>query len=172
MHKLINAIRNSLSESNWHSAIFITLTMPDICARLEDPTLKSKQRYINWYSRYLKEIYAAFEERPFLTPSDCYALRCAILHEGTTEIEDKRSREILDEICFMRPDSQGLGAIKPGHCTLLLNVQVNDRHFKSALCLHIDRFCEDMCVAVERWMADVASDTNTQERLSSMLQIY
>lgn len=172
MQDFIDAIRSSVSLGHWQSALFLTLSIPDICGRLEDPTRSSSQRYIKWYERYLSASYAGNKECPFLTPSDCYALRCALLHEGATELSMQRCREILDEVCFIQPDSKGFGLLRPGHRTRLINVTVNDRHFKSTLCLHVDRFCEDMCTAVERWMGDVKADSDVQDRLNTLLKIY
>jgi len=172
MRRLVESVRLSLSTENWYSALFVALSMPDICGRLEDPTKPSDERYMDWFRRYLSGVYGAPTAEPFLTPEDCYALRCALVHQGAADITGQKKKKILDEICFFRPGSQAFGPLRPGHCNRLTNVRVNDREFKSALCLMVTGFCEDMCKAVEKWLSDVAGNVGIQARMNDLLPIY
>ncbi|MDZ7993125.1 MAG: hypothetical protein RM022_025760 [Nostoc sp. EfeVER01] len=66
-----------------------------------------KTRYLNWYNSYIKEKYTGIggrwnEEKEyvydenaksiFLSGEDCYALRCAYLHNGLDEITEQKAR--------------------------------------------------------------------------------
>ncbi|MBI2302920.1 MAG: hypothetical protein HYU66_28780 [Armatimonadetes bacterium] len=173
MRPYVNAIRQSLRTENWYSALFVALSLPDICGSLERPQEYSKVRYVDWYRRYLSPAYAASPDHPFLSPEDCYALRCAMLHEGASDLTAQRSRDILDEVCFVSPVSGGLGGfVRVGHCFRLTNVAINEREFSSAVCLHVTAFCEDVCKGVEKWLCDVAGDADVQCRLNGLLTIY
>ncbi len=172
MLRFINAVRLSLKTENWYSALFVALSLPDICGRIEHPTSNSKDRYIAWFSKYLSSIYTGLPDCPFLIPEDCYALRCALVHEGCSDLDNQKAREILDEVCFLSPTSQGFGPFRPGHCNRLTNVRVNDRQFNDALCLDVSRFCEDTCQAVEKWLADVAGNHDVRDRMSGLLSIH
>lgn len=172
MQSLIAAVRLSLKTENWYSALFVALSIPDICGRLGDPIKSTRERYEDWFRRYLSGAYATPPAEPFLSPEDCYALRCALVHEGATDITRQRARKLLDEICFLRPDSQAFGPFRPGHCVRLTNVSVNGREFSNALCLRVTNFCEDMCIAAEKWLGDVAGEVTIQSRMNDLLPIY
>jgi hypothetical protein len=172
MRRLLTAVRLSLTTRNWYSALFVALSIPDICGRLEDPTRNATDRYLDWFRKYLSGVYCASPEHPFLTPEDCYALRCALLHQGAGDITTQKRRKILDEFCFFAPGSQGLGPLRLGHCVRLTNVKINDGEFSDALCLDVTNFCEDMCKAVEKWLEDVAGNPEVQARMEDLLTIY
>jgi hypothetical protein len=76
----------------------------------------------------------------FLSGGDCYALRCAYLHQGEFGVLDQRARKALDEFRFTVP-GDGL---------------VHNNRTDGALQLQVDIFCEQLCVAVEAWLASVA----------------
>jgi hypothetical protein len=172
MYRFLTTVRRSLETGNWYAALFVALCMPDICGSLEKPTEDSAKRYKDWFIRYLSGIYCASSVNPFLTPEDCYVLRCAILHQGTGDIDTQKRKTILDEFCFFAPDSQGLGPLRLGHCVRLTNVQINGREFTDALCLHVTDFCEHMCKAVEKWLSDVAGNLDIQARMKDLLTVY
>ena len=106
MDKLINAVENSLQNKNWYAALFVALSLPDICGRLENPTSKSLERYVVWFNKYLRNEYTRgigpFGKKivTFLSGKDCYALRCAYLHEGRDEITDQRCQQVLNNFRF------------------------------------------------------------------------
>jgi len=172
MRSLVAAVRLSLRTENWYSALFVALSMPDICGRLEDPKKPTGQRYVDWFRRYLSDTYGAPPAEPVLSPEDCYALRCALVHEGAGDIAGQQAKKVLNEICFFRPGSQGFGPVRPGHCNRLTNVRINDREFSEALWLRVTDFCEDMCRAVEKWLNDVAREAAIQSRMNGLLPIY
>lgn len=63
----------------------LALTIPSVCSRygLDDEMLKSQReskRYPDWYDKY---VYPKYD---FLTGKECYAVRCAILHNGDVDL--------------------------------------------------------------------------------------
>lgn len=172
MHRFLTAVRLSLATKNWYSALFVALSLPDICGRLEDPTRNTPDRYKDWFRRYLSAGYGGWSVDRFLTAEDFYALRCAIVHEGMGDIVTQRSKKVLDEFCFFSPGTRTFGPMQPGHCTRLSNVKINDREFTDALCLHVTNFCEDICKAVEKWLADVGENPDVRRRVEELLTIY
>ena len=163
MKELIDAIKICLQNENWHAALFVTLALPDICGSLENPNLKkSEERYIKWFNKYLSakyihEVGAEHKVHVFLTGEDCYALRCAYLHEGTGEITGQRCQQVLDNFRFTTDSShRNYISTKTGR-TLQLQVKM---------------FCEEFCEAANRWLADVSTDSDIQKRISKMLKIY
>ena len=172
MELFIDSIKLSLRTSNWHAALLSSLCLPDICGFLNSGERESKKRYVAWFNKYLGEEHAPSPEFTFLSGSDCYALRCALLHQGQENIDDQRSRDILDEIVFVRPGSSIEGNLKPGHCFRLENCLVGDRRFRSALILHVDVFCRHLSAGAEKWLSEVKGCRPVENRMASMLHIY
>ncbi len=110
MNNLLQSIGQSLNTGNYYAALAMALAIPDICGWIEDPNSTSKARYISWFERYLQSKYvrqatANMPEHTFLTSSDCYALRCAFLHEGRENISEQRARQVLESFQFVVPPS-------------------------------------------------------------------
>lgn len=59
MNHFIEALESSLDTQNWYSVLFISLTLPDICGKIDEPNETSKKRTINWFNKYLKPIYTS-----------------------------------------------------------------------------------------------------------------
>ena len=138
----------------------MALTLPDICGRIAHPGLPSGQRYVRWFDSYLLANYqmAAGPNRThtFLCGSDCYALRCAYLHQGEFDLTDQRAAVALEYFVFIEPPASGLAHLCQGNKVLMLQ---------------IDCFCEEVCQAVDRWLSDVQSDPAIQGRVSGLARI-
>ena len=64
------------------------------------------------------------EEHVFLSGADCYALRCAFLHEGRDEITDQRAGEVLDAFAFVVPPAGSAIHSNQNNQTLQLQVDI------------------------------------------------
>lgn len=162
MKRLIEAVENSLSSQNWYGALFIALSLPDICGKMETPDKFSGERYISWFDRYMLEKYspkigAQHIKHTFLNGSDCYALRCALLHEGVGDISAQKAQSVLERFHFVFPPQGGMI-----HCNQSNNV----------LQLQVDIFCKDVCKGVSAWLNEVSEDNTIQDRLENILKIY
>jgi hypothetical protein len=160
MHRFTKAIKKSLEVNNWYSALYLALTMPDICARLESENGKTNgQKYASWFDKYMLHKYqmdgsANCAPHIFLSGNDCYALRCAILHEGAADITMQRCREALDRFHF---------TVVGSHCN----------QFDSVLQLDVPVFCNDICESIENWFIDFSRDhPEKQNRLLELLTIH
>ena len=175
MKHLTESIKQSLENGNWYSAIAIALTIPDICAKINDGTKSNGKKYAQWFDTYVGDNYKTnysqsqlemvreySTEQDYqnmlkgtkLSGNDCYALRCAYLHEGTGEITTQRAREILDEIKF----------VEPNHRMNMHGSIINNK-----LVLHIDEFCQHLLSGVEIWIDNLDDEQN--ERLNSFLKV-
>lgn len=163
MKRFTESVRLSLQNRNWYSALTLALTLPDVCGRLESPDSYSKDRYRNWFNRWMQQHYKHEvgpdrEEVTFLSGGDCYALRCSYLHEGGADIRHQKARDALSNFHFITPLPLG-GMI---HCNM-----VND-----ALQLQVDIFCQQMADAADEWFESVKSDDVIRQRLESLLVIH
>tara|TARA_R110001632_G_scaffold16353_8_gene53042 strand:+ start:80 stop:631 length:552 start_codon:yes stop_codon:yes gene_type:complete len=163
MEHLTDAIKSSLESKNWFSAIALTLTIPDICAKITDGNKSSGEKYADWFNDFVgakyitnytqerldffkekaPDVYEELKHQTKLSGNDCYALRCAFLHEGESEILNQRAQEILDEIQFVEPNSQLIV-----HGTII----------NKKLILHIDTFANDIIEGVRQWKSTLNAD--------------
>jgi len=99
LDKLIKEIMSSLDNKNYLSALALTLTLPDICAKIAYPKMKCVgERYTQWYNDYIYK-YESTDELGNLGKVDgraVYELRCKLLHDGSSDIGEymkKQKRE-------------------------------------------------------------------------------
>lgn len=167
MRNLINAVRQSLDERNWYAALSLVMTLPDIAGKVEYPNVTSSQRrFADWYVRYMQSKYTSSAPLPpfplpgftniFLNGDDFYALRCSILHEGSSAIGHQRARRVLEDFQFIIP---------PTGSTWHLNRRNNN------LQIQVDIFCNDVLDGLEAWLNDIQADQAKQNRLASFFFI-
>lgn len=155
MENILKSIENSLQSKNWYSALVLTLILPDICSKMEGTNKSSSKRYPEWFNTYLGKKY-----RGFLSGDDCYALRCAFFHEGSSNIEKQRARDVLDHFVFIADGP---------HCNRISKCTFGNPKYdgKDILQLSVNHFCQDMTGAAKQWL----DDTSVTKNLSEMLEI-
>jgi hypothetical protein len=161
MNHLLQSIEQSLNTGNHYAALAMALAIPDICGWIEDPNATSKARYISWFERYLQNKYirqatALMPEHTFLTGSDCYALRCAFLHEGRENITEQRAQQVLESFKFIVP---------PSGWTVHMNQENN------SLQLQVDIFCRDVIEGVTHFLSDISTNDEASSRRTQGLLI-
>jgi len=156
MERFISSIRDNIKNENWYGTIFMSLTMPDICGAMSYPDIEhSGPRYKKWFNENLADINKTNimgTEIVFLTASDCWALRCSLLHAGTDDITGQRAQEILSKFAFT---TLGSHRIRTDN-VLTLNTAI---------------FCEEMCVAVEKWYNQNQSIPAVKQYIESVIKI-
>lgn len=161
MNHLLLAVESSLQAGNHYAALAVALALPDICGWVADPNSTSSARYISWFERYLQGRYTQpatplMPEHIFLTGPDCYALRCAYLHEGREEITGQRVRQAIESFLFVVPPN-GL---------IVHRNQVNN-----SLQLQVDIFCREVVEGVTQFLRDISTNRDACARLTQMLLI-
>ena len=129
MENIIKAIQLSLQTENYTAALMISLTIPDICGKMEGKTNSSK-RYIEWFDKYMKEKYDGY-----LSAKDCYAIRCAVLHEASDDIIQHPKQEILEKFYFLT---------RGAHCNRFSNIGFGNPNYdnKETLQLSVSIFVQ------------------------------
>lgn len=157
MQHLIDAVRRSIREKNWYAALTGALVLPDIASKLDGGPRGSQQRYTAWYDLYLLPKYSRNPE-VVLSGRDCYALRCAFLHEGEFDTSNHPARDVLDRFQFVEPPIE-MASLHRNRCGNMMQLQ-------------IDRFCEDVCVAVTEWMNARGSDPAVASAIGGLPKIF
>lgn len=163
MKRFTDAINSAVKSENWLSSLSLSLTMPDICGRLENPAMKSGARYVSWFEKYLQHKYSALvgasrRHHVFLSGEDCFALRCSYLHEGADDISTQKIRKALDSFHFISPPKNG---------NIFHMNQANNK-----LQLQIDIFSSDIADAVDQWADSVKGDIAIQERMKNLIVVH
>jgi hypothetical protein len=156
MERFINAIKKCLDTGNWYGAIVLSLIMPDICGKIAYPTMKTGQRYREWFDNYLSGYYKSIivgREVVFMNASDCYALRCSVLHMGTDDVTEQTAKDTLNKFYFSTTGSH--------------IIRVDDK-----LVLNVAKFCEEVIQATEKWIKDIEGNANAQEAIRELLTIH
>lgn len=156
MENILASINQSLSDKNWYVALFVTLTLPDICGKLENPTKNSSTRYIEWFEANMQSY------KGFLSGKDCYALRCAVLHEGTDDITEQRIKEVLDYCVFLTSGP---------HLNLFKDCYFGSEKV-SFLQINVSQFCNDLCKSVKDWLSKVKKDRSIMESMTEAIEIH
>ncbi len=162
MNDLIKALEECLHSHNWHAALFVALSLPDICGKIETPLINSsQQRYAEWFNKYVSSSYKNINSRTgqeniFLSGKDCYALRCAYFHEGVDDITMQRAREAVEKFHFI---------------DALTGMTIHCNMNNTKLQLQVDIFCTDVKNGVNNWLDDVANDADKQTAMSRLLTI-
>ncbi len=155
MEHLIQSIEKSIETQNWYGALTLAITLPDICGRLNNPKWGSQKRFENWFDNYMKHHYESpfhGEGFTFLPASDCYALRCAFLHEGRDDVTQQRAREVVSKFAFSTTGS---------HKCLFNNV----------LLLNIQSFCLEVCQGARAWQIEFENDADVTRGLAELLKV-
>ena len=159
MKHLIESVKKSISNENYIAALYLAVTLPDICARIEsDDNKTSKIKYTTWFDTYLSEHYKRKigrekEEHAFLTGDDLYALRCAVLHEGRLNISSQRAQKVHEKFFFTI-----------GHPHL--------RQINSVLQLDLKFFCEEICTGVSKWLKVNKDNKKIKEKLKELMILF
>ncbi|MEU5958715.1 hypothetical protein [Streptomyces sp. NPDC047525] len=150
MEEFFDSLEQAVAERNWYAALTLSLTLPDICAQADQPGNQTGGReYRAWVEKHLVPTYTrniGFPPQPhtFLSAHDCYALRCALLHGGSTDIEGQRARKILKDFTFLTPGPRQISWHRN---------QVNE-----TLYLMVDEFAQDVVQAARTWWAGMTKE--------------
>ena len=161
MDHLVLDIRTAVEREAWYSALGLALALPDICGWVESPSgTGSQKRYVEWFDREVGPRYSV--PRPgglseqFLTGRDCYALRCAFLHQGDFDVTTQRARQVLENFRFVVPPR---------------GVVIHNNRIHNTLQLQVSIFCDDICAVVDGWLPRARNDAAQVQRLAELATI-
>ena len=136
-------IRKALDEELYYCALALTLTLPDICGKIEYPNEKCvHRRYTNWFNSYAKQYFTRIahtlpengvQEYVWLSAEECYALRCAYLHSGNYDLSESAK---LKDVHLHTHTREGKSYIH----------MVKDKHYAD---WDVIDLCNNICNAVD-----------------------
>jgi hypothetical protein len=94
-----------------------------------------------------------------LSGADCYALRCAFLHQGDMDIESQPAQEYIDKFVFEIPNAP------------FMHNNLSWSKNKMNIYLQVDVFCNDILFGIEQWLQDIKQDKKKMEKIQAFPQI-
>ncbi|USS40070.1 hypothetical protein NF865_06920 [Thermococcus aggregans] len=150
MEELISQIKKALDNNLYYLALLAALTLPDICGALSSEDGKAtKQRYIEWFNKYVGEKY-----KGCLTGEDCYYFRCSFVHQGTSQ----HPKSNYSRVIFVEPT----GTSNIFHCNIL----------EDALNIDVRIFVMDILEGVEKWLREVKDTEVFKKNYARFMKRY
>lgn len=175
MQEFIDSITRSLSEKNYHSAMFIALSLPDICGSLETPNERNGIRAKRWYTENLGYKYCPENQYEALLAIDPERLQ----GRSKAELEMFKNHPIEDihkldastywklRNSFMHEASDQAGDLK-------VHLTHSDAHMNfilGALQLSIMIFAKDMVEAANKWIERMREKPDVWSRIESTAKV-
>jgi len=152
----LNSIRADVKHESWFAALALALMLPDICGKLQWPEeQKTGKRYAKWWADNFGITYQYGSPSDYVTGDEMWQLRCAYLHEGSSELQNHKTElsAVIEKFQFTISRDH----LKKEGNTVWLDVQT---------------FCENMCKQVEDWETNILSqDSFMQRRAEKLLKI-
>lgn len=149
MEVTLQQIERALEVGLFYAAVVMALTLPDICAALEDEQAYSgRDEYKKWYRENLAERF------PSMTDADAYSLRCGVVHKGNLGLKSKGSA--FKRVVFTLPAAHGGSA----HNCVMDDVL----QFDAVL------FCYEIMDAVRRWCERTKTDPIVRTNLPNLVR--
>ena len=159
MTEFCDSVEKSIADENYYAALIVSLTLPDIAGWIENPNAGSRDRYVDWFTKFIEPKYTSTirgKTHCFLNGSDCYALRCSLLHEGRDDTSSQRAHDATERFQFYVPER---------------NNKVHCNKAGKKLQLQPDLFCRDICDGVNDWLITISGDSTKEERIEELLSI-
>ena len=163
MKRFTEAGRKAIADKNLYAALSLALMMPDICGSLETPGVgNSQKRYKRWFAKWAEPKFT-LNGKMFLSASDCFQLRCSLIHSGSSYLEPDK-QDVIERIEFF--DDSG-----PAHLGWLEGNTFNGVKQPNTLVLIASKFSETMYQCAEEWDEAVANDADIQREKRKLLVI-
>lgn len=159
MDELVRQIRIALDNKLYYLALYITLTLPDISGALNsDDGIATKERYIDWFDKYVTPQNADPTGDSLLTGEVAYQLRCSLLHQGKMELKKQEYSRII----FSTPE----GMIR-AHCC---KHQYDDGEI--VLQLDVLTFCNQVLSGLDQFLSEHGNSEQFQKNYKSFIAYY
>lgn len=169
------SVRDCLENENYFGAILTSLILPEVCSKISYCNSKGvSTRYKEWLNTYFIPLIENEDEvvRNYLNAKNIYALRCTIVHEGSSDVSRQdnyknklKKYEQVDEIIpFL--NTLNFQKVLYTDSTIMSTVAT-----KKSLFLDLEFFCELMIKSVDIWLKDNISLDETELSLFSIAYI-
>ena len=149
MKRFIADLEKSINAELYYSALFLGLSLIDICASIEYPNFKNiKQnkgtksktynRYMKWADTFFIPLFEYDPANPILSSENLYAIRCKVLHEGTNHNLNNECKQV---IFTLGASHRNKSIYSNGH-EVITEIQLNLKKFLSEILESIKKWTE------------------------------
>jgi hypothetical protein len=145
MRELLKQIKTGLDHNLYFLSLFVSLTVPDICAAMSSDNGESNgKKYQVWFNRYMvPKNPKKYGDGTNFTAEDCWNFRCAILHQGRSN----HGKIAYKRILFFEPN-RSVGIFGVHSCA------VGTKTKEKSLLIDLKIFCSDMIISAQEWMEE------------------
>lgn len=175
MKVIIDSISKAIESQNYFGALFMALTIPDICASIDNPRETHKgKRYKKWFQENLKEKYYPDNKLEFFENTAPEFASTLKAHERETlRATALGDMAFTDEMCWkLRCSVLHAGSTDAGRFTFHLTHGGSHQNVVfGVLQLSVVNFCHDICNAFEIWCEKNKENEDVQRRLAAGMVI-
>ena len=173
MNDLTDAVQQALKDNNYFSAMFIALSLPDICGSLETPKEKNGIRAKRWFKENLG---------PKYMPSNRYEALLNFRPDGIATLPPGEADNLKKEPATVKLTPEMYWSLRNAFLH-----EASDKHktakfhithsrtpmmmINGALQLSSIGFCQDMCDAVKRWVVKMNTNALVTKRINERAKI-
>lgn len=164
-------IEKALESELLYPALALSLSLPDICASLHLPTDRPTRRshYVRWCRRYLTVVVKNRSRRVAeFRATHVYALRCAFLHNGTTELQERHNRTRgtvgAIQLVWTRP-------IPNGYMIIGMYTDETRKARKAHIQMNVEMLCGALTRGARTWATDTVGNRNVKRNLPRLLGV-
>ncbi len=155
MQELLRQIEAALNANLFYLALFVSLSLPDICAGIDSPDgTTSGAKYGAWFDTYVAPKYQR-RGNQILSGEDCYRFRCSLLHQGSSQ----HRKSSYSRVLFVEPSLNDVVM----HCNVFDGTVLN---------LDVRIFCTDLIKSVEEWLNQVENTQQYQTNYDKFMRRY
>lgn len=145
---LLREIEKALAAELYYLALLLTLTLPDICAALEQPNGRASGRkmYEAWYKANI------FDKIGGLAPDEAYELRSTVVHQSRAQGSSARS---YSRVIF----------------TMKAPIRVDSMILNGAMTFDAEMFCSRWIRMVREWIRSTTANPVVLGHLPDLLQV-
>ncbi len=152
---LFDEIEQTLQSRLYLAALFMTLTVPDICSSLEvdNPDKNVGDRYIKWCRNNID-----LSQFSLISIDDIYRMRCKALHNGQAQDLQKSS---ISQYVLVAPNNR----ITIKNCLVQLN---NTEIYVYS----VEDFCLEIIKSGRNWSEKNKADPVISEKMKKLLRYH
>ncbi|EKQ5596658.1 hypothetical protein ACIL3S_004334 [Escherichia coli] len=173
MLEFVESVRKSLLDENYEAALFIALSLPDICGKLETPEERNGPRAKRWFKDNLKDKYFAdnlyetflanFPEQLDKIPQ--YLIDDLKTKKPLVSFDHESYWALRNAFLHEASDSTKLQKIQLTHSSAHMNM------FNGVLQLSVINLSNDICDAVVKWVERMKDNNDVCQRINSRAKI-
>ncbi len=157
IYYLLDEIQASAAAKLYRVALFTALTFPDIAGAIDSEDGRaSGKKYAQWFDAYVAQRYYAWKTQ-YLTGTDCYQYRCALLHQGRSQHDKSRYSKTV----FLHAKQENIA-----YCGAFTIEQ------GTTLCVDIAMFCNNIVDAGYQWLENVDQSERFMRNTTDIVDVF